>query len=212
MYRRVLAEYESKYPSKDIIKKALNLYQTELRKPVSIVFALDYSGSMAGDGEAQLEDAINYVLDSRRASEDFLQFTNKDKIGLLTFSDSVSSITSSDGENTKILLDTLERTRVGGTTNIFDSVTKATKYLENENTKEYNVSVVLMTDGEGNTGNEDLMYKTIKNSKIKIPVYSIMFASASEKQLDKIADASGGMVFDGTKDLSKAFKTVRGFN
>lgn len=37
-----------KYPSTTVIKQALNLYQTELRKPVHVAFCLDYSGSMYG--------------------------------------------------------------------------------------------------------------------------------------------------------------------
>ena len=38
-----------KYPSTTVIKQALNLYQTELRKPVHVAFCLDYSGSMYGN-------------------------------------------------------------------------------------------------------------------------------------------------------------------
>ena len=203
---------ESKYPSKDIIKKALNLYQTELRKPVSLVFALDYSGSMYGTGVEQLTKAMHYVLDNNESENNFLQFTKRDKIGLLTFSDNVSEITSTTGDNTKVLLDIIDKTEPYGTTNIYDSVTKSIKYLENENTNEYNLSVVLMTDGYGNTGNKSLMNKTINNSRIKVPVYGIMFAEASSKQLSPIAKDSGGTIFDGTNDLVKAFKTVRGFN
>ena len=45
----------TKYPSAEVIKQALNLYQTELRKPVHVVFCLDYSGSMAGEVYKSLE-------------------------------------------------------------------------------------------------------------------------------------------------------------
>ena len=69
-----------------------------------------------------------------------------------------------------------------------------------------------MTDGYGNTGNKDTMYKTIKNSKIKIPVYGILFANATDSQLKPIAEETGGEVFDGSNNLAKAFKVVRGFN
>lgn len=205
--------YETKYPSKEMIKKALNLYQTELRKPVSIIFALDYSGSMYGEGEEELEKAMNYILTKEEASKDLLQFTKNDKIGLLTFNTKVSDITQAeDGENTSKLLDIIKNSETEGTTNIWDSVTKSVNYLQNEDTEKYNLSIVLMTDGAGNTGNKNLMLKTIKNSKIKVPVYSIMFASADKEQLEEIAKETGGEVFDGSKNLSKAFKKVRGFN
>ncbi|MGN0574807.1 MAG: VWA domain-containing protein, partial [Ruminococcus sp.] len=35
-------------PSEQVLKKALNLYQTEFRKPSLNVYCLDFSGSMAG--------------------------------------------------------------------------------------------------------------------------------------------------------------------
>lgn len=205
--------YETKYPSKEIIKKALNLYQTELRKPVSIVFALDYSGSMYGEGQSELEKAMNYILNKEEASEDLLQFTKNDKISLLTFNSRVSAITAAtNGEETSNLLDIIKNSETEGTTNIWDSVTKSINYLQNEDTNKYNLSIVLMTDGAGNAGNRNLMFNTIKNAKIKVPVYSIMFASADKSQLDEIANNTGGEVFDGSKDLKKAFKKVRGFN
>ena len=52
-----------KYPSTAVIKTALGIYQTELRKPVHAVFCLDYSGSMGGDGNKQLVEAMDYILD-----------------------------------------------------------------------------------------------------------------------------------------------------
>ena len=202
-----------KYPSKDIINKALNMYQTELRKPVNTIFCLDYSGSMYGDGEAELRRAMEYILDVNKASHDFLQFSKEDKIGILFFNDKVSDITySDDGVNTGKLLDLIKKREPSGATNIYDSVTKSINDLQKVDTNKYNVSVVLMTDGQGNSGSESKMNSAIKNNKIEVPVYSITFGSASEYQLERIAKATGGMVFDGKEDLLKAFKMVRGYN
>ena len=202
-----------KYPSKDIISKALNMYQTELRKPVYTIFCLDYSGSMYGDGEKELKDAMEYILDAEKASHDFLQFTKEDKIGILFFNDRVSDITYSDnGVDTDKLIELINNREPSGATNIYDSVTKSINDLQKVDTNKYNVSVVLMTDGQGNSGSESKMNKAIKNNEIEVPVYSITFGSASEYQLEKIARSTGGMVFDGKADLLKAFKMVRGYN
>ena len=168
---------------------------------------------MYGEGEEELVKAMNYILDKNEASKDMLQFTKNDKIGLLTFNTKVSDITAAlDGENTSNLLEIVKNSEPEGTTNIWDSVTKSINYLQNEDTEKYNLSIVLMTDGAGNAGNKSKMLSTIKYSKVKVPVYSIMFASADKYQLDEIASETGGEVFDGSKDLSKAFKKVRGFN
>ena len=62
-----------KYPSTAVIKKALGLYQTELRKPIHIAFCLDYSGSMNGNGITQLRNAMDYILDEEKASTNLIQ-------------------------------------------------------------------------------------------------------------------------------------------
>ena len=168
---------------------------------------------MYGDGEKELKDAMEYILDAEKASHDFLQFTKEDKIGILFFNDRVSDITYSDnGVDTDKLIELINNREPSGATNIYDSVTKSINDLQKVDTNKYNVSVVLMTDGQGNSGSVSKMNKAIKNNEIEVPVYSITFGSASEYQLEKIARSTGGMVFDGKADLLKAFKMVRGYN
>ena len=57
---RVISPF--KMPDTDTIRKALNLYQTALRKPSATVYCLDFSGSMSGDGEEQLTKAMEQLL------------------------------------------------------------------------------------------------------------------------------------------------------
>ena len=90
-----------KYPSTEVIKLALNLYQSELRKPVHVAFCLDYSGSMTGTGYAELMNAMNYIL-SDEAANDFLQFSAKDKIDIIPFNRTVlQSYSTDNGTKTK---------------------------------------------------------------------------------------------------------------
>ncbi len=202
-----------KFPSTNIIKKALGLYQSELRKPTHTLFALDYSGSMSGDGVKQLKEAMNYILTEEKAEQNFLQFSSKDKISFIFFNTNVSEIkTIEDGTDTKEILELIDKRKPSGGTNIYDSVTSAIEYLENEDTEKYNVSIVLMTDGEGTTGKYKDMVNAIEECENKIPVYSIMFGTADDEQLEEIAELTTGKVFDGRYDLLYAFKTVRGYN
>ena len=202
-----------KFPSTNIIRQALSLYQSELRKPTHILFALDYSGSMSGEGVKQLTSAMNYILKVDEASKNFLQFSDKDKISFIFFNKEVSDIiTVENGTQTQGVLDDINKKVPYGGTNIYDSVTKAIAYLDNVDNTTYNVSIVLMTDGEGTTGDKNDMIKIINSSENKIPVYSIMFGNANDKQLEEIAKLTSGKVFDGRSDLLNAFKTVRGYN
>ena len=202
-----------KYPSTAVIKKALGLYQTELRKPIHIVFCLDYSGSMYGDGIEQLINAMEYILDEETAGQNLLQFSKNDKITIIPFNKSNIAVWSTNnGTETEQLIQNIKEQAVGGSTNIYDSSKEALQILSKEDTNAYNVSVVLMTDGVSNYGNYATLYNTYRNLGKDIPIYSIMFGQADDTQLQDIADFSNAKIFDGRTDLLAAFKQVRGFN
>lgn len=202
-----------KFPNTEIIKEALGIYQSELRKPVHTVFCLDYSGSMSGDGYNQLKKAMEYILTEEKASNDMLQFTSKDKISVIPFNGYIlGKWHTDDGSNTKELLDNISNLRPSGATNIYETAEEAIELLKDEDMEKYNVSVILMTDGMSNVGNFRSFSKYYKYLNKDIPVYSIMFGDAYENELEDIADLTNAKVFDGKKDLLKAFKEVRGYN
>lgn len=201
-----------KYPSTEVIKLALNMYQTELRKPVHVVFCLDYSGSMSGEGERQLKSAMDYVL-TEKAANDFIQFAEGDKIDVIPFSTNVKEVWSvNSGNKTAELLERINNHKSTGTTALYPACEKAVELLKDEDMNKYNVSVVLMTDGQGNVGTFKTLESEYKKTNKQIPVYSIMFGEAMESQLKEISNMSNGKVFDGKKDLVSAFKEVRGYN
>lgn len=85
--------------------------------------------------------------------------------------------------------------------------------LNGADTQKYSVSVILMTDGESNTGASFQDAKVAWEGLHKdIPVFSIAFGSASNKQLSGLADLTKAAVFDGRQDLSAAFKKAKGYN
>lgn len=201
-----------KYPSTEVIKLALNLYQSELRKPVHIVFCLDYSGSMMGEGSIQLQNAMDYIFTEKAASE-YMQFNEKDKIDVIPFSDNAETVWHTDnGADTLGLLQQIKSHGPGGMTALYPAAQEALKILKDEDMEKYNTSVVLMTDGAGNVGRYIELRNTYHSINKDIPIYSIMFAAADESQLREIANLTNAKVFDGKTDLVKAFKEVRGYN
>lgn len=199
-----------KYPSESVIKEALLLYQTKLRKPVHVVFCLDYSGSMYGDGIESLVDAMDYIL-SDKAKQSMIQFSSEDKIDVIAFGSNVRILGSTKGDKTSGLLDLIKSYDLDGATALYPAATKAISILKDESSS-YNTSVILMTDGEGNIGVFKDLESEYKLYNKEIPIYSITFGDADVEQLDKMANLSNGKVFDGKLDLVKAFKTVRGYN
>lgn len=203
---------DMKYPSKSVITEALNLYIEKFRKPTHVVFCLDVSGSMSGSGIEELKDAMDYILDYETASLDNLQFSDKDKITIITFSSGIEQIYDTKfGSETKAVIENINKLRTGGGTNIYDPSIQALKILNNE-TNDYTKTVILMTDGESNGGTYKELSNFYKGTNSNIPIYSITFGDSSEKQLKDIAQLTNGKVFDGKSGLKKAFKEVRSYN
>lgn len=201
-----------KYPNTQVIKLALNLYQNELRKPVHVVFCLDYSGSMYGEGKEELVKAMEYIL-TEEAANDFLQFSEKDKIDVVPFSNRILNHWKTEkGTETENLLQNIKNLSPNGSTAIYDASTYGLELLKNEDLDKYNVSIILMTDGANNVGSFADLRENFRKLNKNIPIYSITFGDAYEEDLIDIAELTTGKVFDGRTDLVKAFKEVRGYN
>lgn len=201
-----------KYPATSVIKQALVLYQNSIRKPIHVVFCLDYSGSMYGERMADLENAMDYIL-SERAEQDLLQFSDEDVVDIIPFSTSYDEVWHSESSEEMVkLLQQVKEKSPGGGTALYPSVERALQLLKNENRDIYNTSIVVMTDGEGNIGNYSDLRKYYKKLNVDIPVYSIKFGASDESQLKQISSLTNGKVFDGTTSLIDAFMEVRGYN
>lgn len=202
----------TRYPSKKVITQALNLYIEELRKPTHVVFCLDYSGSMKGSGIEDLKNAMSYILNHDEAAKDQLQFSKKDKITVITFSSNVKNIWKTDsGYKTEELLSNINKETVGGSTALYNAVVNGLNILANEEDS-YTKTIIAMTDGAINVGSfQDLDY-VYKNLNSNVPIYSITFGQANERQLLDISNMSNAKVFDGRYNLLGAFKEVRGYN
>ena len=155
---------------------------------------------------------MDYIL-TEKSAKDFIQFANKDKIDIIAFNKYVEDAWSTeDGTQTQNLLDKVNSYGVGGTTALYDACIKALEILRKEDAEKYNLSVVLMTDGEANVGTYSSLKYEYNSVNMQIPIYSIMFGDASEKQLKEIATLTNAKIFNGKTDLVKAFKEVRGYN
>ena len=201
----------TKFPSKKVITKAINLYIEALRKKTHVVFCLDYSGSMYGSGEKDLKNAMEYILDFDKASADKLQFSKDDKITVITFSSSVEDIWNAEGLDTNELINNIKEKDPNGTTDLYGAIIEGLKILDKEN-DDYTKTIIAMTDGMINERSFSDLKHEYNKLKENIPIYSITFGSAYEKELDEISELSNGKTFDGKKDLLNAFKEVRGYN
>ena len=202
----------TKFPSKKVITKAMNVYIENLRKPTHVVFCLDYSGSMYGEGETELKNAMDYILSYDKASADKLQFSSDDIITVITFSTDVEDIWTTDSAlDTNKLIEDIRKKEPNGTTDLYGAIIEGLKILSKES-DDKTKTIIAMTDGMVNERSFSDLEKTYKKLNSDVPIYSIMFGDAYEYQLEEISELSNAKIFDGKKNLLKAFKEVRGYN
>ena len=176
-------------PSSEVLFECLNLYQTQFRKPSLTVYCLDYSGSMSGEGENQLEEAMAQILIQDNAAQNFLQASFGEINILIPFDSNVREtyMASGNGQEIELLYDDVVNEETGGGTNMYKAAETALEVLSQYDLSQYTPAVILLTDGMSN-GSFDDFRRAYEEAGMDVPVFSIMFGDADPDQLDDLAD------------------------
>jgi Ca-activated chloride channel family protein len=206
-----------KMPDAAAIEKALELYQEKLKKPSLTFYCLDFSGSMAGEGEAQLKEAIRNLLDEETAKKNLLSAGEKDESVFVLFDSEVKQVIGVSGNDPAKLLDAYRKVnsaRPGGGTDMYTPIALCFRMTQNYRLQDYISSIIVMTDGESEDRFEEFsdLYRASGMEELDIPVFSIMFGDANQGQLDSLASLTRARVFDGKTDLVAAFRNAKGYN
>ena len=217
---------EATFPANlDVVQRLLDDYQTELRRPANTIFVLDVSGSMEGDRLARLKKAMLGLagVDTSFTGH-FSHFAPREKVTLVTFDSRVLdtrtfAIDSTDPQSASLasLRAYISGLQTGGNTAIYSALRHADQVaasLRASDPDSY-ISIVLLTDGENNAGIDPGDY--LRQVKSTPPAdiartFSVLFGEANPSELQDVADATGGKVFDArAADLSSVFKEIRGY-
>jgi Ca-activated chloride channel family protein len=107
----------------------------------------------------------------------------------------------------------IENFAANGSTDIYSPVMKGLDEINAIGQDKYSAAVILMTDGQSNSGKKFEDFKAYWQQLGKdIPVFAITFADASEDQLKEITELARGTIFDGKTDLVAAFRKAKGYN
>ncbi|MDO5021797.1 MAG: substrate-binding and VWA domain-containing protein [Eubacteriales bacterium] len=201
-------------PEAGTIIKALNLYQTNFRKPSYTVYVLDYSGSMDGRPIEELRMAMEEILLQDRAAKNLLQASSDEINTVILFGTSIKNIETAKGNvDIENLYSAIKEHDAFGGTAMYEGLEKAFSHMSDVNLSRYNPAVILMTDGKAN-GEKD--YKDFESYYQKngqdIPVFCISFGKADKEELGLIAELTHARVFDGSRDLIEAFRKAKGYN
>ncbi|MDO5690271.1 MAG: VWA domain-containing protein [Tissierellia bacterium] len=210
--KRVLSPI--KVPASEVLSEALNLYQTNFRKPSLSVYCLDFSGSMSGEGEKQVKEAMDLLLDQKKAASVLLQAGQNEVNQIYFFDDGIlGGVTGTDGSEATLtaLNEAVQNQRIGGGTNMYNAIVLGLEFLKGYDLTQYTPAIILLTDGMSIDDYE--MFKAEYDALgVEIPIFSIMFGSADESQLKELAELTNARVFDGREDLINAFRSVKGYN
>lgn len=208
-------------PEKNVIQAALNLYQTDLRKPSLTIWVLDVSGSMNGAGIQDLKTAMTTLLDTQKAQAHLLQAGKNDVTYIIPFNHEVQNIWEVQG-NTLVAqqqaLKNIQALQALGGTDLYGALTIALetlkKYSDNNTLWNYLPAIVAMSDGRSQPTNYAVFEQRLNryNFARDIPIHAIMFGAADKQQLESLTQQSLGRLFDSQGDLGKTLREAKGYN
>lgn len=223
--KRVLVELP--FPSSlSVVNDLVLAYLNRFRRPAHAIFVLDVSGSMGGDRIAALQRALkNLTGVDTSVTGQFARFRERERITMITFSDRVldeRDFTVEPGDGGSVIMAAIrayvDSIQTGGGTAIFSAVQRAYQRAAADAAADRGAftSVVLMTDGENNRGISSSTFLTwlggMPDQTRAVKTFAIRFGEASAVELQRIASATGGAVFDAAGgSLAQAFKEIRGY-
>jgi Ca-activated chloride channel homolog len=218
---------ELPFPSSlEIVNKLLFTYLDQIRRPAHAIFVLDTSGSMDGPRIDSLKRALTNLTGADTSiTGQFASFRQREQITMVLFNSrvyqqrdfTVNDVSSSSPDLAQIR-DFVNSLQAGGGTAIYDALETAyqTAARDQQQDPDRYYSIVLMTDGQ-NTAGHDASHFLSTYNRLPAPVRSvktfpILFGEAAPKELNQVADVTGGRVFDGrTASLNTVFKEIRGY-
>lgn len=218
--------FETPFPNTlDVANTLISTYLQSVRAPAQAVFALDVSGSMEGDRLAALKEALAGLAGADTSTVgSFSQFRARERITLLPFSSfpgtpTVVDVPADDtGPALERIRSTADALASGGDTAIYDTLRTAYDLAVEQRRERPDTfaSIVLMTDGENTAGSApeafESYYAGLGADARGIPVFVILFGEGDVDALTRVAEQTGGQVFDAMSgDLSGAFREIRGY-
>ena len=209
----------------DVTNDLITTYLSTIRRPGKTLYSLDLSGSMGGDRLAQLKKSLKNLAGSDTSTTgSFASFQNREQVTFIPFSDQVQNVqhfTIPEKDKASELArisGAVDGMQAGGGTAIYSSLEQAYREAASQVADDPNAftSIVLMTDGENNAGDDfngfTRYYNSLGGAVKKVPVFVIIFGEGNPKELQNLAALTGGKAFDARKsDLNSVFREIRGY-
>ncbi|MFC7331184.1 substrate-binding domain-containing protein [Marinactinospora rubrisoli] len=219
---------ELPFPTRaETVDRLIAAYFDEIRKPARTVYVLDASISMQGERIEALRAAMETLTGGDDSvSGRFQRFYGRERVTLLPFDGAVRPAVDHElsEEPDPATLDAIrsevDALELGDGTAAYDAVAEAYRLLEAEDrgdAAESFTSIVLLTDGEVNTGRtfaelRDETHARLPAGLRDVPVFTVLFGEGDAAEMTELAELTGGRTFDARSDsLDAAFREIRGY-
>jgi Ca-activated chloride channel family protein len=200
-------------------------YLNENRIPPHSYYVLDISGSMQGRRIGEVQQAMHILAGGDPSlGGQFARFANREKITIVPFSGIVHEPATfemhgrNDAATEKEVAAFVDGLNPDGSTAIFGAIETAEDlaYQSMRHDSSHYYTIVLMTDGENNREPNltsfIARYQSLPQAERNVRVFPIIFGEASPGELKKLAEVTGGRLFDGRKEsLADIFREIRGY-
>ncbi|GAA3763412.1 VWA domain-containing protein [Salinactinospora qingdaonensis] len=210
----------------NVVNELISSYFDEIRKPARTVYVLDASYSMEGERIAGLRKAMTTLTggDADSISGQFQRFYAREEVTLLAFDGAPrapETFTVPKETPDPVLTDikeTVDGIGLGPATAGYDALVAAYDVLAEEsasNTEQF-TSIVLLTDGEVNTGRSLADFRAEHadfDERLRdVPVFTVLFGDGNTAEMEELAEVTGGQTFDARESsLDAAFREIRGY-
>ncbi|MFI9813335.1 VWA domain-containing protein [Saccharothrix variisporea] len=211
--------------TRDAVDALLSAYFNKIRRPSRTLYVVDTSGSMAGERiEALRASLVGLTGADSSLTGRFRGFRNREEVTIMPFNTTPQQPRTFvvPEQDPQAVLDEIKAfaggLQAGGGTAIYDSLDRAYEVLEPLLAKDPDRfhSIVLMTDGENANGRDfsgfESGFSRVPAQVRRVPVFTVLFGEGSSDELGRVADLTGGKVFDArATQLSDVFKEIRGY-
>ncbi|MEE8589635.1 MAG: VWA domain-containing protein [Sulfurimonadaceae bacterium] len=167
------------------------------RKGIDIVLSIDGSGSMNSSGFDEKTRDSRFAI-TQKVAQDFVMKRVEDNVGVVLFGDFafIASPVTYEKEIVSEMIGYLSHGMAGQNTAIGEGITMGLRALQNSKAK--SKIIILLTDGEHNSGRISPKDATALAKEHGVKVYTIGIGKKGEFDktlLEKIADESDGHFF-----------------
>jgi Mg-chelatase subunit ChlD len=185
---------------KELTKEDLKTFERQRKGSISIIYALDASGSMKG---AKID-----MCKKAGVALAFKAINERDKVGLIVFGSDVKTAIEPTNDFPQLLRE-MTKIRASRETNLVKTIEKATELFPNENITKH---LILITDAVPTVGDEpeETTLKAIseaRNAGITISLIGIKLEQKARQLAEKITEIGNGNLFI-VRDLENMDKIV----